>query len=127
MELFEKSTKEKDRWETSKGMLSVEDLWDLSLPSLDTIAKAVNKKLKEESEESFISAKTSSNETLERKLNVLKHIIGVKLAEKEAAKSRLERLAKIHQLKELAINKANEQLASKSLEEIQKMIAELEE
>jgi hypothetical protein len=127
MELFEKATKEKDRWETSKGMLSAEDLWDLSLPSLDTIAKAVNKKLKEESEESFISAKTSSNETLERKLNVLKHIIGVKLAEKEAAKSRMERLAKIHQLKELAVTKANEQLASKSLEEIQKMIAELEE
>jgi len=127
MELFEKATKEKDRWETSKGMLSAEDLWDLSLPSLDTIAKAVNKKLKEESEESFISAKTSSNETLERKLNVLKHIIGVKLAEKEAAKSRMERLAKIHQLKELAVSKANEQLASKSLEEIQKMIAELEE
>ena len=127
MELFEKATKEKDRWETSKGMLSAEDLWDLSLPTLDTIAKAVNKKLKEESEESFISAKTSSNETLERKLNVLKHIIGVKLAEKEAAKSRMERLAKIHQLKELAVTKANEQLASKSLEEIQKMIAELEE
>jgi len=127
MELFEKATKEKDRWETSKGMLSAEDLWDLSLPSLDTIAKAVNKKLKEESEESFISAKTSSNETLERKLNVLKHIIGVKLAEKEATKSRMERLAKIHQLKELAVTKANEQLASKSLEEIQKMIAELEE
>jgi hypothetical protein len=127
MELFEKATKEKDRWETSKGMLSAEDLWDLSLPSLDTIAKAVNKKLKEESEESFISAKTSSNETLERKLNVLKHIIGVKLAEKEATKSRMERLAKIHQLKELAVSKANEQLASKSLEEIQKMIAELEE
>ena len=64
---------------------------------------------------------------MERKLNVLKHIIGVKLAEKEAAKSRMERLAKIHQLKELAVTKANEQLASKSLEEIQKMIAELEE
>ncbi len=120
----------KEQWvqiHTSKGLLSAEDLWDLSLPSLDTIAKAVNKKLKEESEESFISAKSSANETLELKLEVLKHIIGVKLAEKEATKSRMERLAKIHQLKELAVSKANEQLASKSLEEIQKMIAELEE
>ena len=120
----------KEQWvqiHTSKGLLSAEDLWDLSLPSLDTIAKAVNKKLKEESEESFISAKSSANETLELKLEVLKHIIGVKLAEKEATKSRMERLAKIHQLKELAVTKANEQLASKSLEEIQKMIAELEE
>lgn len=127
MELFEKATREKVRWETSKGLLSAEDLWDLSLPSLDTIAKAVNKKLKEESEESFISAKSSANETLELKLEVLKHIIGMKLAEKEATKSRMERLAKIRQLKELAVSKANEQLASKSLEEIQKMIAELEE
>lgn len=127
MELFEKATREKVRWETSKGLLSAEDLWDLSLPSLDTIAKAVNKKLKEESEESFISAKSSANKTLELKLEVLKYIIGVKMAEREAAKLKFEKQIKIRQLKELAVAKSNEQLASKSLEEIQKMITELEE
>ena len=46
--LFLQATREKFRFESSKGDLSVEQLWDLPLTSrtgfdLDTVAKAVNK------------------------------------------------------------------------------------
>jgi hypothetical protein len=126
MEIFEKASKTKLRFATSKGLVSTEDLWDFSLTALDTVAKAVNRELKNESEESFISAKTSSNTALELRLDILKHIIAYKLAEKDAAAVRAEKQAKLAQLKELATNKANEQLSAKSLEDIQKMIAELE-
>jgi hypothetical protein len=126
MESFEKASRVKLRFTTSKGALSTEDLWDFSLTSLDTVAKAVNKELKNEAEESFISARTTSNTLMELRLEILKHIIAVKLAEKEATVLRTEKQAKIAQLKELAMHKANEQLSQKSLDEIQKMIAELE-
>ena len=110
MSNFEKASRLKLRFSTNKGELSVEDLWDLSLESLDTIAKAVNKKLKDESEESFIGKKSSNNAVLELKMDILKEVIEVKLKEKEAKASRVIKSAKLAQLKELANNKANEQL-----------------
>lgn len=126
MENFEKATRAKLRFSTNKGQLSVEDLWELSLTSLDNIARAVNRELKSESEESFITNKTATNTVLELKLDILKHIIGVKLAERDATKARSERQAKLAELKTLAASKALEVLGSKSLDEINKMIADLE-
>ena len=126
MSNFEKASRLKLRFSTNKGELSVEDLWELSLESLDTIAKGVNKKLKDESEESFIGKKSSNNAVLELKMEILKEIITVKLKEKEVKASRAVKSAKLAQLKELANNKANEQLSGMSLEEINKLILELE-
>ena len=126
MSIFEKASKSKLRFATGRGQLATEDLWDLSLESLDTIAKAVNKQLKVETEESFIGKKTKTNDILELKLEILKHIITVKLAEKQAKAQRAERNAKLAQLRELAASKQNEALAGSSLEEINNMIAELE-
>ena len=124
--IFETASKIKLRISTGRGLLSVEDLWDLSLESLDTIAISVNKELKANQEESFIGKKTKANDILELKLEILKHIITVKLAEKQAKAQRAERNAKLAQLRELAASKQNEALAGSSLEEINNMIAELE-
>jgi hypothetical protein len=126
MSNFEKASRLKLRFSTNKGELSVEDLWDLSLESLDTIAKVTNKKLKEESEESFIGKKSINNTVLELKMEILKEVISFKLKEKEAKTLRAVKSAKLAQLKELANNKANEQLSGMSLEEINKLIVELE-
>ena len=76
--------------------------------------------------ESFIGKKSSNNAVLELKMDILKEVIEVKLKEKEAKASRVIKSAKLAQLKELANNKANEQLSGMSLEEINKLILELE-
>jgi hypothetical protein len=126
MSNFQKASRLKLRFSTNKGELSVEDLWDLSLESLDTIAKGVSKKLKDETEESFIGKKSTNNAVLELKMDILKDVIDVKLKEKEAKALRAVKSAKLAQLKELANSKANEQLSGMSLEEINKLILELE-
>lgn len=127
MDIFEKASKLKLRFASSKGQISTEDLWDLSLTNLDSLAKTVNKSLKEEAEESFIGERKSSSTTLqELRLDILKHVISVKLEEKENARIRAEKNAKIAQLKELLNSKKNEELASKSSDEIEKMLSELE-
>jgi len=126
MSNFEKASKLKLRFSTNRGELSIEDLWDLSLESLDSIAKATNKQLKSESEESFIGKKSNINSILELKMEILKHVIEVKISEKEAKSQRAIKSAKLAQLKELANNKANEKLSDMSEEEINKMIDDLE-
>jgi hypothetical protein len=127
MSIFEKASKAKLRFSTSRGQLSTEDLWDLSLESLDQIAVAIDKALETAGKKSFIGKRDTTNTTLELQLEILKHIIEVKLAEKDAKAKRVERNAQLAQLKELAASKSNEALQGKSLEEINKMIAELQE
>jgi hypothetical protein len=126
---WERANRLKMRWETSRGALTAEDLWDLSLQSLDEMAKKVNKTLRDEGEESFIptaatnSTKPATNNDL--RLEILKHVIGVKVQEQEDKRLRSERLQYLSRLEELAATKANEKLASQSLEDIQQEIARM--
>jgi len=123
MNMFETATKQKLRFSTTKGSLSVEELWDLSVTSLDNLAKGVNKLLKDTEEESFIpnSSKNSGNATLTLQLDILKHIIEKKVAAKDAAKKRAETLAKNARIDELIETKKEESLASLSVEELEKL------
>ncbi len=125
--LFEKATKQKLRFPSTQGNLSVEDLWELSLQSLDTLAKTVNKKLKDESEESFISTRTKSNSELELKLEILKYIISDKMKENEAKKVRVQRNEELKLLNSLLVTNKQKELQSLSSEEILKRIAILQE
>ena len=65
MNLFEIATRAKFRFDSLKGALTVEQLWELPLQSrtgvdLDTVAKGINASLKEVAEESFVpTARTS--------------------------------------------------------------------
>jgi hypothetical protein len=117
------------RFASNRGHLSVEDLWDLSLTSLDTMARAVNKTLKEQAEESFIPKKNQprgrSGDAL--RLEILKFIINAKVEENETAKTRAEKQAKLARLKELLLHKQDEQFEALSEEEIRKQIGELED
>jgi len=59
--MFEKASKIKLRFPSSKGMLTTEDLWDLSLQQLNGLAKDLNKKVKESAEHDFLEVKSDSD------------------------------------------------------------------
>ncbi|RKZ35289.1 MAG: hypothetical protein DRQ49_19675, partial [Gammaproteobacteria bacterium] len=70
--LFERASKQKLRFNTAKGTIDTEDLWDLPLQSkknisLDLIAISLSKAVKESSEESFVEVKNTINKELELK------------------------------------------------------------
>lgn len=127
MEMFEKASRLKLRFKSTKGSLSTEDLWDLSLASLDAVAKTTNKELKESAEESFITPPTATgSSTLELQMEILKYVISVRLAENEKKKAALQRKQELETLKQLRDTKKLEALGSLSEEELTKRIAELE-
>lgn len=125
--MFEKASRMKLRYQTNRGVISVEDLWDLSLESLDTIAISLNKKLKESQTESFIKTKTKDTTELELKFNIVKHIIDVKLSEAEARKNAAEKRAKKQKLMDLIAKKQDAELEGKSVDELMKELAALED
>ena len=93
--MFEKASRLKLRFDTPKGMITTEDVWDLPLTSrngasLDNLAKDLNRTIKETEEESFVADKSARNTVLELKFDIVKHIIEVKKAELTASKKAVE-------------------------------------
>jgi len=127
MNIFERAVRKKLRFANTKGQLSVEDLFDLSLPDLDTIAKAVNREVKSNDEESFIEEKTPAASDDELRLDLLKHVIKSKLAAKDAATKRAAKKAKLDRLKQIRADKEDEALLQMDASDIDKEIAALEE
>lgn len=130
--LFLQATREKFRFESPKGDLSVEQLWDLPLTSrtgfdLDTVAKAVNANLKSSNEESFVNASNNpAVSRLQAQLEVVKAIIEVKLAQAEAMKKRAEKAVERQRLMEVLHSKKDQELQGLSVEEIERRLSLLE-
>ncbi len=131
-DLFEYATRNKLRFTSTRGELSVEALWDVPLRStdgfnLDAIARAVNKAFKDATEESFVStAKTPAHTRLEMTLEVVKRVIAVKLADEENAKRRAENKKEREKLLQILAEKQDGKLSALSEKELQKRIAALE-
>lgn len=123
--IFEIASRLKIRFQTDKGLLTVEDLWALPLTKLDALARAANKQLKAEDEESFIVESVAKDKKLEVSFELLKHVIKVRMEENKNAKVSQQRLEELNMLKDILANKKNEELHSMPIDEIEKRIAEL--
>ena len=127
--IFEKASRLQLRYNTEKGQLDVEDLWDLpltrSIVSLDNIAKDLNRSIKQNEEESFVVEKSSEDDVLELMFEIVKHIIKIKLEERDAEKKRVENKQKKQRIIEIMTNKEDEALMSKSTEELSELLETL--
>lgn len=124
-ELFIRASRNKYRFEY-KGMITVEDLFDLRFNELDAIYKDLKAELKDEIEDSLMSKKTTADKVLEDKISIVKYIFNLKKEEAEARLLASENKAKKQQLLAIKKMKEEEKLKDMSIEEIDKMIAELE-
>lgn len=122
--IFEVATRERFRF-PYKGLISVEDLWTLQTKDLDSIFKTLNSQLKQVKEESLLDTKTQQDEELDMKIEIVKYIVKIKLAEEQArvdAKTKKEQKQKIL---ELMASKKDADLQNKSVEELQEMLDKL--
>jgi hypothetical protein len=125
--MFELATKVKLRF-SYRGEVSVEDLWDLPLTELNAIAKKTNAEIKTlEGEEDFISGVQVSKplEFAKLRLDILKHIITVKLDERDERAKAKEKVAQKAKILELINRKQDEALQGKSLDELNLMLDSL--
>lgn len=123
--LFTTATRKKFRF-PFKGMISVEDLWDLSVQNLDAVFKALNAEAKVAKEESLLETKTEKDVILEAKIEIVKHIVKVKQAEAAQREQAAAVRAQKRKLEELIANKQDEALQGKSIEELQAMLSALD-
>lgn len=123
--IFEYATRNKLRF-PFKGSISVEDLWDLSETDLDKVYKALKAQEKHLKEDSLLSRKTKEEEVLDIQIEIVKHIVVVKLAEKEARKRAAENKEKKQKILAIMAARDDKALENASDEELKRMLEELE-
>lgn len=122
MSTFKQATREKLRFQTSKGILSVEQLWDLSLSDLDTLAVSLQEAYDKSKGKSFLDTRTTKDKGLKLQFDVVLEILQDKKDELELAKEISEKNAYNDKIID-AIAKAQEnELASKSVKELKAML-----
>ena len=124
MNIFEQASKRSLRFNTAVGILSTEDLWNLVLTDLDTLAVSLKKTVDDTSVLSFINTTKKTNTDLILRFEIAKRIIEVRLAAQVKAanaKARKEERAKIM---EIIDGKQDDALRKKSITSLKAMLAE---
>lgn len=133
MNIFERASRKALRFSTSHGLISTEQLWEMPLSSgdgfnLDDVAKGVHRSLKEADEMSFVSD-TPSTETRddELRMDILKHVIGVKKRQADNRAKRAEKADKRRKLIDALAAKEDAELRDKSKDDILADLAALDD
>jgi len=120
--MYKEASKQKLRIQTSKGPLTIEQLWDLSVTDLDAAAVNLQDQYKESGKKSFLVAKSKKDKVLKLKFDIVLDVLNTKV---EAAAT----LANVKEIKEhnakilgLIADKQNEEMAGKSIKELEKML-----
>ena len=124
-DMFEKAVTGKYRF-PYKGQIAVEDLYDLSLGSLDTVFKTLNAEVKKTDEESLLQTKSAEDDILATKIEIVKYIFNEKLEEKKNQQEAAERKEKKQKIMQIIATKQDEALQNASVEDLQKMLDELD-
>lgn len=131
--IFERASRLRIRFESSKGLLTVEDLWVLPLTSkdgkgkvnLDDIARGLHREIQAAGEVSFVKPADIPDEKLSVAFEVVKHVITVLMAERDAAVLEAQRQEKKKLILAALADAENKELTSGSIEELRAKLAAL--
>lgn len=122
--MFEVAVRNKFRF-PFKGVISVEDLWDLSVQQLDGIFKMLKSQEKKAQEESLLDTRTPEDEVLKTKIDIIRHIVTVKLDEAKQAERAKENRDQKQKILGILTEKQDADLRNKTPEELQAILNQL--
>lgn len=125
--IFAEATRQKIRFTTSRGLLSVEDLWQLPLtstknPNLDDIARGLHAEVQASGQQSFVNKTTTVNKTVQLMFDVVKYVIDWRLAEAEAKRVDEERTVKKARILDILASKQDDNLKAMSIDQLQELM-----
>lgn len=122
--LFEIATRNRYRF-NYKGVMSVEDLWSLRVEDLDAIFKMLNRQKKTADEDSLLATKSAEDQDLANKIDIVRYIVSVKLAEAADRVSAAEKKAQRDKILEIVAKKKDKALEDMGIEDLMKKLEEL--
>jgi preprotein translocase subunit SecD len=123
--MLERALRTRLRFDYKTGRIDLEDVYCLSPEELNTMAKDVSRRLREEGDEDFLTYKkkpSKTRDTLTLQLEILKRAISIKEEEQKKRDEARDRAEKRQRITE-ALNEAETaELRSKSVDELRKML-----
>lgn len=122
--LFEIATRNRYRF-NYKGVMTVEDLWSLRVEDLDAIFKMLNRQKKTSDEDSLLATKSAEDQDLANKIDIVRYIVSVKLAEAADRVSAAEKKAQRDKILEIVAKKKDKALEDMGIDDLMKKLEEL--
>lgn len=122
MENFKLASQQKLRFQTNRGLLSTEQLWDLSLEDLDALAVSLETEHKQSGKKSFLVKTSVKDKTAKLRFDVALDVLNTKVEEMQVATEAAE--IKEHNKKIIALiaEKQDESLKGKSVKQLEAML-----
>lgn len=122
MENFKLASQQKLRFHTVKGMLSTEQLWDLSLEELDALAVSLETEHKESGKKSFLTKTSVKDRTAKLRFDVVLDVLNTKVEEAQALQEAFEIKEHNKKIIQLISEKQDESLKGKSIKQLEAML-----
>ncbi len=122
MDIYKQASKLKLRFQTSKGLLSVEQLWDLSTTELDVLAVQLDEEHKKSGKKSFLVKSSAKDKTSKLMFDLALDILTTKVEEQDAKTQELEDKKHNEKIINLIAEKQEDALKGKSVAELKAML-----
>lgn len=124
-DIFEKATRLNVRFEY-KGLIGLEDLWDLSLEALDSIYTKLMASAKRSNEEGLLKTRKAEDKLTDLKIEIVKRVFEVKQEEDANRKLLAKKRQQKDFLKGVLEQKQNQAVLDMPIEKIQEMLDGIE-
>lgn len=126
--LFVKAAKNKVRFDTTRGQVTVEDLFDMPLEgskgfNLDEVAKGLAAKLKESEVTSFVKKEVKGDSLLQLQFDIVKFVIDYRLAARDRVEKAAATRSRNDKIRNLIQQKKDQALLDASIEDLEGMLA----
>lgn len=125
MNVIEKAVAANLYFDELGGHQTTQDLYHQNLKTLNELYGQLRKKQESTNTYSLLETRTTADNTLQLKVDVVKHVVEHLMAQKEAKKLNAEKASRRAILKGLLEKKEMESLENMSAKDIEKQLAEL--
>lgn len=122
MDHFKLASREGLRFQTSKGLLNVEQLWTLKLPELNDLAVTLQEEYEKSGKKTFLEKKTPKDRTTKLKFEVVYDILMTLKEESDLALVKRENKESNEKIIAMIAEKQDESLKGLSIKELEKLL-----
>ena len=120
--MYKQAIRLKLRFQTPKGLLTIEQLWSLSITDLDKLAVAYREEYESSGRKSFLVKSSAKDKTAKLKMDIVVDILLTMVEEQAALEEANENKQHNKRILELISEKKDESLKGKSLKELEAML-----